>query len=65
MCIRWHSPMTRLLTTALRRQGGEGADPTAEVSGPVIDFWWAYFYSRKDIESGWGAGPCYQPWQNR
>ncbi len=40
------------------------ADPTAEVSGPVIDFWWTYFYSKKDIESGWGTGPCYQPWQN-
>ena len=29
------------------------ADPTALVSGPVIDYWWAYFYSKKDIESGW------------
>jgi hypothetical protein len=42
----------------------KAADPTAEVSGPVMDFWWAYFYSKKDIESGWGSGPCYQPWQN-
>ena len=42
----------------------KAADPTAEVSGPVMDYWWAYFYSKKDIESGWGAGPCYQPWQN-
>lgn len=42
----------------------KSADPAAEVSGPVLDFWWAYFYSKKDIESGWGAGPCYQPWQN-
>ncbi len=42
----------------------KAVDPTAEVSGPVIDFWWAYFYSKKDIESGWGSGPCYQPWQN-
>jgi hypothetical protein len=40
------------------------SDPTAQVSGPVIDFWWAYFYSKKDIESGWGSGPCYQPWSN-
>ncbi len=40
------------------------ADPTAQVSGPVIDFWWAYFYSKKDIESGWGSGPCYEPWSN-
>ncbi len=43
----------------------KAADPTAEVSGPVIDFWWAYFYSKKDIESGWGSGgPCYAPWSN-
>lgn len=43
----------------------KAADPTAEVSGPVIDFWWAYFYSKKDIESGWGSAPCYgQPWNN-
>jgi hypothetical protein len=40
------------------------ADPTAEVSGPVIDYWWNYFYSKKDIETGWSSGPCYQPWQN-
>jgi hypothetical protein len=41
------------------------SDPTAKVSGPIIDFWWAYFYSKKDIESGWSSGgPCYQPWTN-
>ncbi len=28
----------------------KAADPTAEVSGPVIDFWLTYFYSKKDIE---------------
>jgi hypothetical protein len=40
-------------------------DPTAQVSGPVIDYWWAYFYSKKDIESGWDTGgPCYRPWSN-
>jgi len=39
-------------------------DPTALVSGPVIDYWWNYFYSKKDMRSGWGAGPCYEPWQN-
>lgn len=39
-------------------------DPTALVSGPIIDYWWNYFYSKKDIESGWGSGPCYQPWSN-
>jgi hypothetical protein len=40
------------------------ADPTAEVDGPVVDYWWNYFYSKEDIESGWSAGPCYQPWSN-
>ena len=41
------------------------ADPTAMVSGPVIDYWEAYFYSKEDIESGWSSGsPCYQPWSN-
>jgi hypothetical protein len=33
------------------------ADATAEVSGPVIDFWPAYFYSMKDITTGWASGP--------
>ncbi len=42
----------------------KNADPTAEVSGPVVDYWWNYFYSKKDIESGWGTGPCYSPWSN-
>ncbi len=40
------------------------ADPTAFVSGPVIDYWFAYFYSKKDIESGWSSGPCYSPWSD-
>ena len=40
------------------------ADPTALVSGPVIDYWWNYFYSKKDIEQGWSTGPCYQPWSD-
>jgi hypothetical protein len=39
-------------------------DPTAKVNGPVVDFWWNYFYSKKDIESGWGSLPCFEPWQN-
>ncbi len=40
-------------------------DPTALVSGPVIDYWWGYFYSKKDIVSGWQTGnPCFQPWSN-
>ncbi|MDR3740961.1 MAG: glycoside hydrolase family 44 protein [Terracidiphilus sp.] len=43
----------------------KNADPTAEVSGPVVDYWWNYFYSKKDIENGWGNGsPCWQPWSN-
>ncbi|HEY1499509.1 MAG TPA: glycoside hydrolase family 44 protein [Acidobacteriaceae bacterium] len=52
-------------------QGGIGTalaiktvDPTAEVSGPVIDFWWNYFYSKQDIENGWSTGPCYEPWSH-
>jgi hypothetical protein len=28
----------------------KAADSTSEVSGPVIDFWLTYFYSKKDIE---------------
>jgi len=40
-------------------------DPTAQVSGPVMDYWWDYFYSKKDVESGWYTGsPCYRPWSN-
>jgi len=43
----------------------KSADPTAEVSGPVVDNWWNYFYSKKDIENGWGNGsPCWEPWSN-
>jgi len=43
----------------------KAADPGAEVSGPVMDYWWAYFYSKKDIENGWGNGaPCWSPWSN-
>jgi len=43
----------------------KNADPTAAVSGPVVDYWWNYFYSKKDIENGWGNGnPCWQPWSN-
>jgi hypothetical protein len=41
------------------------ADPTAAVNGPVVDNWWNYFYSKKDMEAGWGkANSCYQPWDN-
>ena len=41
------------------------ADPSAQVSGPVMDYWWDYFYSKEDVESGWSTGsPCYEPWSN-
>ena len=40
------------------------ADPTAKVDGPIIDYWWNYFYSKKDIELGWSTAPCYQAWDN-
>jgi hypothetical protein len=40
------------------------ADPSAQVSGPVMDYWWDYFYSKLDVESGWSTGPCYGPWSN-
>ncbi len=33
-------------------------DPTALTSGPVIDNWWNYFYSKKDIEAA-GATGCH------
>jgi hypothetical protein len=41
-------------------------DASAAVSGPVIDYWWNYFYSKKDVESGWSStgGPCWQPWSS-
>ncbi len=44
----------------------KNSDPTAAVSGPVMSFWWDFFYSKKDVEAGWtvGGGPCYQPWSN-
>ena len=40
------------------------ADPSAQVSGPVMDYWWDYFYSKLDVENGWGAPPCFEPWSN-
>ncbi len=52
-------------------QGGIGtalaiktADPTALVSGPVISGWENYFYSTKDLVSGYPTGPCYEFWSN-
>jgi len=35
----------------------KSADPTAEVSGPVISYWPAFFYSMKDIQTGWSSPP--------
>ncbi len=32
-------------------QAVKAADPTAEVSGPVIDSWMSFFYSSKDLDS--------------
>jgi hypothetical protein len=40
------------------------ADATAAVSGPVVDFWFNYFYSKKEIESGWNTGPCHKAGSN-
>jgi hypothetical protein len=37
----------------------KAADPTAKVSGPILDAWYVYFYSKKDVEEGWSSGPCY------
>jgi hypothetical protein len=40
-------------------------DPAALTAGPVIDYWWNYFYSKQDVENGWAHGsPCYQPWSD-
>ena len=35
----------------------KAGDPTAEVSGPVIASWMAYFYSWKDCNVGWSSPP--------
>jgi hypothetical protein len=51
-------------TSIATAQAAKTADPTAEVSGPVMDNWTMYFYSKKDVESGWAAGPCYEVWSN-
>ncbi len=37
----------------------KAADPTAQVSGPVISNWQNFFYSTADQYSGWHTGPCY------
>jgi hypothetical protein len=40
----------------------KAVDPNAQVSGPVISGWYDYFYSQQDVNSGYGASPCFQPW---
>jgi Glycoside hydrolase family 44 len=42
----------------------KAVDPNALVSGPVISGWYDYFYSQQDVNAGYSAGPCYQPWGN-
>ncbi|HLI77192.1 MAG TPA: glycoside hydrolase family 44 protein, partial [Acidobacteriaceae bacterium] len=37
----------------------KAADPSAEVSGPVISDFYGYFYSWKDVMSGWRTGACH------
>jgi len=39
-------------------QAIKSSDPTAEVSGPVISCWMCFYYSKKDIESGWSSSAC-------
>lgn len=41
----------------------KAADPTAKVSGPVTAGWWDLFFSKQDLNSGWGTSP-YQYWDN-
>jgi len=38
------------------------ADPSAQVSGPIISGWYQYFYSQQDVNNGYSTGPCYSPW---
>jgi uncharacterized protein (TIGR03437 family) len=44
-------------------QAVKAADPTALVTGPVPSGWMGYFYSRADMDSGWGTAP-FQYWDN-
>jgi hypothetical protein len=39
-------------------------DPAAQVSGPIISGWYDYFYSQQDVNNGYSAAPCFQPWGN-
>jgi uncharacterized protein (TIGR03437 family) len=40
------------------------ADPKAEVAGPVLHGWMAFFHSAKDWQAGWSTGPNYRYWSN-
>jgi hypothetical protein len=44
-------------------QAIKAADPTANVSGPVTSGWYDMFFSKKDLDSGWGTAP-YNYWDN-
>jgi len=44
-------------------QAVKAADPGAMVTGPVPAGYFGYFFSRADLESGWGTPP-YQYWDN-
>jgi uncharacterized protein (TIGR03437 family) len=62
----YQSPATYddMLARNLRlAQAVKAADPTAMVTGPVAAGWPGYFYSRTDMDSGWGTSP-YQYWDN-
>jgi uncharacterized protein (TIGR03437 family) len=52
--------MARSLTWG---QAVKAVDPTALITGPVPSGWPGYFYSRTDMQSGWGTAP-YQYWDN-
>src|SRR5580658_8094107 len=53
-----------MLARSLRlAQAVKAADPTALVTGPVPSGWMGYFYSRADMDSGWGTAP-FQYWDN-
>jgi len=41
----------------------KSADPTALITGPVPGGWSGMFFSRADMNSGWGTSP-YQYWDN-
>jgi hypothetical protein len=45
-------------------QAIKAADPTAKVAGPITSGWSDLFFSRVDMQSGWGTGPSYVYWGN-